>query len=70
MPSEIIERLTRVETIQQGQTEILNKMDGKLDKLDERMRDAETRAASFGSLAGGITSVAVALIISKLSGKN
>lgn len=69
VPPELLERLTRVETVQSGQSELLEKMDKKLDKIDDRLRATETRAASFGSLAGGITSVAIALISSKLTGK-
>lgn len=64
----IHERLTRVETLITGQTDTLNRMDGKLDKIDGRIREVEVKSAQYGSIAGGVVAVTVAFISSKLKG--
>ena len=37
----------------------------KLDGLDNRLRRVETKAASYGAVAGGLVSVGIGLLIEK-----
>lgn len=37
----------------------------KLDGLDHRLRRVETKAASYGAVAGGLVSVGIGLLIEK-----
>lgn len=64
----IHERLARIETTIEAQTPLLEKMDGKLDKLGERVQQVEIKSAQYGSIAGGVVAVTVAFISSKLKG--
>ena len=66
--TEIRERLARVETKQDGQGTLLEKIDGKLDRMDDRLRNVELKSASIASIAGGLVSVGVTLITAKLKG--
>lgn len=63
--TEIRERLARIETTQNHQDDVLKRIDGKLDGIDGRLRGVERTSAAFGSLAGGIVSVGVALITAR-----
>lgn len=65
---DIHERLARIETTQQHTLDVLGRMDGKLDIVDDRLRSVEARSAVYGTVAGGVMSVAVALISAKLRG--
>ena len=67
--SDIRERLARIETIQKFQTGVLEKIDGKLDGVDNRLAIVETKAAGYGTVAGGVMALAVSLISAKLTGK-
>jgi hypothetical protein len=64
----IHERLAAIETTQKHQGDILTKIDSKMDRFGERIGAVEMKAATFGTVAGGIISVAVALVASKLKG--
>ncbi|HEY9212075.1 MAG TPA: hypothetical protein VIQ29_04380 [Ancylobacter sp.] len=61
--------LARVETTQGHQGKLLEKIDGKLDRQDERLRNIEVRSASFATVAAAAVSVGTSLIVAKLSGK-
>lgn len=66
---EIRERLARIETTQGHTNTVLERIEGKFDDMDNRVRTVEMKAAGYGTIAGGVVSVAVALISAKLSGK-
>ena len=72
MPNEVHERLARLETLVEGNTETLRSIDAKLDarheKFDTRLREVEKAGALYGTLAGGIVSIGVAYVSSKLKG--
>lgn len=65
----IHERLARIETTQEHQGKLLEKIDGKLDRQDERLDKIEQRSAGFGMIAGGVVSVGISIITAKLAGK-
>ena len=67
--SDIRERLARIETTQAFQNTVLEKIDGKLDAVDNRLSIVETKAAGYGTVAGGVMALAVSLISAKLTGK-
>lgn len=67
--ADIRERLARIETVQGIQTSVLEKIDGKLDAVDNRLAIVETKAAGYGTVAGGVMALAVSLISAKLTGK-
>ncbi|CAA0086958.1 Uncharacterised protein [Starkeya nomas] len=76
MSDDIHERLARVETTlasvvttQGHQNVMLEKIDSKLDKQDERLRNIETRSATFATVAAAAVSVGTSLIVAKLTGK-
>lgn len=62
------ERLAAIETTQGHQGDLLEKMDKKLDKIGDRVTSVEINSAKYGSIAGGIISVGVAVIMEKLKG--
>lgn len=62
------ERLAAIETTIGHQSELLKSVDGKLDKIGERVRDVEVNSAKYGTLAGGVISVAIAFVSAKLKG--
>ncbi|MDH4275185.1 MAG: hypothetical protein OEW08_09105 [Gammaproteobacteria bacterium] len=53
-----------------GQLTALNStvanIDGKIDKMDTRLRAVETRAAIHGAAAGGVAGVGMALLAAKI----
>lgn len=51
----------KLDLVISGQTEQGLKLDG----LDHRLRKVETKAASYGAVAGGIVSVGIGLMIEK-----
>ena len=71
MPQDDIDaRLARVEA---NQAALANALKGgvaaisaKLDGIDGRLQQVESRSTSVGALAGGVMSVGVALIVSRL----
>ncbi|MCJ8142953.1 hypothetical protein MKI84_08490 [Ancylobacter sp. A5.8] len=65
----IHERLARMETTQEHQGKLLEKIDSKLDRQDARLDEIEKRSAGFAVIAGGVVSVGVSLITAKLMGK-
>jgi hypothetical protein len=64
----IHERLAKIETTQEHTSGMLEKIDGKLDGISSRVRDVELNSAKYGTLAGGVISVAVAFVSAKLKG--
>lgn len=54
----------RLDAIEQGQERIQT----SVDSIDGRLRTVEARAATLGTIAGGIVSVGVALITHTLKG--
>lgn len=46
-----------------GIVDHLNRQDERLDKIDERLRTVEQKAAIIGGVSGGAMSVGVALIV-------
>ena len=67
--ADIRERLARMETTQSFQSGVLEKIDAKLDAVDNRLSIVETKAAGYGTVAGGVMALAVSLISAKLTGK-
>lgn len=65
---EIVQRQAAQEEVLKGLNATTSRIEGKLDGMDERLRGVETRSAVHGSVAGGVISVAVALISAKLKG--
>jgi len=66
---EIKGQLTQVIANQQSNdiktTERFDKIDDRFNGFDARLRTVEQKAAVSGALAGGIASIAVALIVEK-----
>lgn len=56
---EISGKLTQIQQQQATQT-------AALEKLDERLRQQETKSAALGALSGGVVSIGVALVIESL----
>lgn len=74
--ADIRERLARMETTQLHTNTVLNRLDTKFDGIDEwranvdqRLTAVETKAAGYGTIAGGVMAIAVSLISAKLMGK-
>ncbi|MDR6952662.1 tetrahydromethanopterin S-methyltransferase subunit G [Ancylobacter sp. 3268] len=63
------ERLARIETTQGHQNDLLEKIDKKLDRQDERLGAIEKTSATYGTVAGAVVSAGIALISAKLTGK-
>lgn len=66
--ADIRERLAAIETTQDAQGGMLGRIDGKLDRIDERLRQQEIRAATGGAISGGIIAVGVAYVQQVLKG--
>lgn len=64
------ERLVRIETQLEHQGRILEKIDGKMDAQDERLRGIEKKTATHASVAGAVVSLGVSLIAARLTGKS
>lgn len=44
-------------------------MDGKMDGLDNRLRDVEKKATLHGAMSGGVVGIGVSLLIEGLKNK-
>lgn len=64
--TDIRERLARIETTQEHQGKTLTSIDAKLDGMNSRVRAVELTSATYGSISGGIISIAVAYITARL----
>lgn len=63
--TEFRERLARIETTQGHHEKLLERIDGKLDGIGNRVRAVELTSAAYGSVAGGVMSVAISYIAAK-----
>ncbi len=59
------ERLARIETTQGHHEKLLERIDGKLDGIGNRVRAVEMTSAAYGSVAGGVMAVAISYIAAK-----
>lgn len=71
--ADIRERLAKIEThVEHHKSAIddgFTKIGDKLDAIDGRLKNVEIKSASFGSIAGAITSLGMTLIAGKITGK-
>lgn len=51
---------------QERQADALEKVHGRIDKIDDRLRVVEQRSAAVGAVSGGAMAIGVALIIEGL----
>lgn len=71
MSDEIIRALGRIEGRLDGLEKGQLRVEGKVDKLDERLQAVERSASIYGGASGGVMAVGVALLqagIAKLTG--
>lgn len=54
----------KLENIEEGQS----RLDGRLEKLDDRLRTVEKGAAVSGAVSGGVIAIAIGLIKGALTG--
>lgn len=50
----------------EGKIDILTELPGRIEKIDDRLRKVEIRAALNGAVAGGIVGVGIALLQAKI----
>lgn len=71
--ADIRERLAKIETHVGLHKEMISegfeRIEGKLDGIDGRLKNVEIKSATFGTIAGAITSLGMSLIVSKITGK-
>lgn len=71
-PDDTHKRLARLEANQDTLAGALQNgvetLAAKLDRIDGRLTQVESRSTSFGAVAGGVMSVGVALIAARLKG--
>lgn len=51
---------------QDAQAKRFDKLDGRIDGLDSRLRNVEVRSASYGAVSGGVMGIGMALLIEGL----
>lgn len=51
---------------QERQASAIERVDGRIDKLDDRLRTVEQRSAQVGAVSGGAMAIGVALIVEAL----
>ncbi len=66
MSDDILRALGRIEGQLQGVHSRLDEHSGKLDKIDERVKNVEHKAATNGLVSGGIAGVGMSLLAAKL----
>lgn len=70
--ADIRERLARVEEKQNALGDAVDKgfdtLGKKIDGFEDRVRGVEIKSASYGTISGGVISVAIALITARLKG--
>lgn len=65
---DVLQRQAAQEEVLKGLNATSARIEAKLDTMDERLRSVEVRSAINGTVAGGVMSVAVAIISAKLKG--
>ncbi len=66
MSEDIHQQLGEIKGILQGMSQSMDKLDGRLEKQDERLRTVERKAVLHSVLSSGVVAVAIAFIKDKI----